>query len=78
MTIDEYCKKRDTTLLDNLDTTAKEKFINMCVRVLFQSPDITEGGANKEIAMEVLEHFGVVKSFYKAQGKNIIHYTGRN
>jgi len=33
MTIDEYCKKRDTTLLDNL-------------------------------------------SFYKAQGKNIIHYTG--
>ncbi|GAF82047.1 unnamed protein product, partial [marine sediment metagenome] len=31
---------------------------------------------NKEIAMEVLEHFGVVKSFYKAQGKNIIHYTG--
>jgi exodeoxyribonuclease-3 len=76
MTIDEYCKKRDTTLLDILDTVAKEKFISMCVRVLFQSPDITEGGANKEIAMEVLEHFGVVKSFYKAQGKNIIHYTG--
>ena len=42
MTIDEYCKKRDTTLLDNLDTVAKEKFINMCVRVLFQSPDITD------------------------------------
>jgi len=43
MIIDEYCKKRDTTLLDNLDTTAKEKFINMCVRVLFQSPDDCDG-----------------------------------
>ena len=50
MTIDEYCKKRDTALLDNLDTVAKEKFISMCAKVLFQSPDITEGGANKEMS----------------------------
>ena len=76
MIIDEYCKSRDINLLDNLDATIKDKFINTCVRVLFQSPDVVDGGANKEIAMEVLDHFGVVKSFYKAQGKNIIHYTG--
>ena len=73
MTIDEYCKKRDTALLDNLDTVAKEKFISMCVRVLFQSPDITEGGANKEIAMEVLEHFGKLSNII---GELHTNFTG--
>ncbi len=51
MTIDEYCKKRDTTLLDNLDTVAKEKFFNMCANILVKSSEITDGGAKKEIAM---------------------------
>ncbi len=76
MLIDEYCKNRDPKVLAGLDKNSEHKFIDMCAKILFQSPSLAEGGGNKEVAMEVLEYFNVVKSFYKAQGKNIIHYTG--
>jgi exodeoxyribonuclease-3 len=68
--IAEYCKTNDSSILENLDAEAKQLFISSCVRELFQPTGDTK------LAMAVLTHFKLVESFYKAEGKNIIHYTG--
>ena len=64
--ISQYCEKRDTEFLNNLSSESRKKLIHECAISLFFNI------GNKDISFEILEHYKILETFYKANGKNII------
>ncbi len=67
--IKQFCETGNVEYLDLLAEEAKRKFALSCGHTLFQ------GQGNKKIAMTALKHFGILETFFKAGGKDIIRYT---
>ena len=67
--IKQFCETGNVEYLNQLSELAREKFILSCAHTLFQ------GQGNKKIAMAALKHFGILETFFKAGGKDIIRYT---
>ena len=67
--IKQFCETGNVEYLDLLADEAKRKFALSCGHTLFQ------GQGNKKIAMTALKHFGILETFFKAGGKDIIRYT---